>query len=58
MDDQTTGVLAATMGPLAIRVAGNVVTSDHFGIWITGPVTAAGSNDNIFADVTVPVAHG
>lgn len=57
VDDQTTGVLVATAGPLSIRVADNVITRDHFGIWTTGPVTATGLNDNTFAAVAVPVAH-
>jgi parallel beta-helix repeat protein len=58
VDKQTTGVLAATVSPLSIKVSGNVISGDHFGIWTTGPVTVQNSRDNVFAGDTVPVAQG
>jgi parallel beta-helix repeat protein len=58
VDDQTTGVLVATVDPLTIDVSGNEIAGDHFGIWTTGPVTVDHANDNVFAGDTVPVAQG
>jgi parallel beta-helix repeat protein len=57
VDKQTTGVLVATVKPVAITVSGNLIVGDHFGIWLTGPVTLHASN-NTFDGVTVGVAHG
>src|SRR6185437_12267475 len=57
VDKQTTGVLVATVKPLAITVSGNLIVGDHFGIWMTGPVTLHGIH-NTFDGVTVGVAHG
>ena len=60
VDTQTTGVLVATVSPLSIKVSGNVIAKDHFGIWTTGPVTVTSHNghDNSFRGVAVPVAQG
>lgn len=58
VDDQTTGVLVATVDPLAITVSGNVISDNQFGIWTTGPATVAGARANAFRDVTEPVAAG
>jgi parallel beta-helix repeat protein len=58
VDDQTTGVLVATVDPLTIEVTGNEIAGDHFGIWTTGPVTVDRANDNFFAGDAVPVAEG
>jgi parallel beta-helix repeat protein len=57
VDKQTTGVLVGTAKPLAITVSDNLIVSDHFGIWTTGPVTLHQSH-NTFDGVTVGVAHG
>lgn len=57
VDKQTTGVLVGTVKPLSITVKDNLIVSDHFGIWTTGPVTLHQSN-NTFDGVTVGVAHG
>jgi hypothetical protein len=56
-DDQTTGILAATAGPLTIRISGNEIVGNHFGIWTTGPVTASISG-NVFDADTAPVGRG
>jgi len=32
VDDQTTGVLIGTAGPLSADVSRNTITGDHFGI--------------------------
>jgi parallel beta-helix repeat protein len=58
VDDQTTGVLVATVDRLTIEVTGNEIAGDHFGIWTTGPVTVGHANDNFFAGDAVPVAQG
>jgi parallel beta-helix repeat protein len=58
VDDQTTGVLVATVDPLTIDVSGNEIADDHFGIWTTGPVTISHPDDNLFRGVAVPVAQG
>jgi parallel beta-helix repeat protein len=58
VDDQTTGVLAGTVDPLTIDVAGNVITGDHFGIWTTGPVTVQHATGNLFINDAVDVAAG
>jgi hypothetical protein len=47
-----------TVAPLSITVSDNVITGDHFGIWTTGPVTAAGERDNSFVRDAVAVARG
>jgi len=57
VDKQTTGVLVGTVRPLAITVSDNLIVSDHFGIWTTGPVTLRQSH-NTFDGVTRGVAHG
>jgi parallel beta-helix repeat protein len=58
VDKQTTGVLVGTVAPLSIKVSGNVIAHDHFGIWTTGPVTVQDERDNSFAGDAVPVARG
>jgi hypothetical protein len=58
VDKQTTGVLVGTVSPLSVKVSGNVIAHDHFGIWTTGPVTVAGELDNSFAGDAVAVAQG
>jgi len=58
VDDQTTGVLVATVDPLSVIVTGNVITNNHFGIWTTGPASVTRANTNAFRHVAVPVAQG
>lgn len=58
VDDQTTGVLVATVDPVSIDVSGNEIAGDHFGIWTTGPATVNGANDNVFGGDADPVAQG
>jgi parallel beta-helix repeat protein len=58
VDNQTTGVLVATVGPLAINVSGNKIAGDHFGIWTTGPVTVSHAHDNFFPGDAQPIAQG
>jgi parallel beta-helix repeat protein len=58
VDKRTTGVLVGTVAPLSITISDNVITGDHFGIWTTGPVTAAGERDNSFVRDAVAVARG
>jgi parallel beta-helix repeat protein len=58
VDDQTTGILVATVDPLAITITANEIAGNHFGIWTTGPVTTTGASSNTFAGDTIPVAQG
>ena len=51
VDNQTTGVLAGTVSPLSIKVFGNVIADDHFGIWTTGPATVHEEHDNAAAQL-------
>lgn len=57
VDTQTTGVLVGTVSPLSIKVFGNVIADDHFGIWTTGPASVHEEHDNSFAGDTVTVAR-
>jgi parallel beta-helix repeat protein len=57
VDNQTTGILAATVTPLSVKVSGNKIVGNHFGIWTTGPVTG-GISHNVFDGDTVSVARG
>ena len=57
VDDKTTGVLAATVAPLSVKISGNKIVGNHFGIWTTGPVIASIAN-NVFDGDTVSVARG
>ena len=54
-DTQTTGVYLGDASPLAITVAGNTISGDHYGIFTAGgPVTVRGASHNRFSDVTSP----
>ena len=55
-DSQTTGVLVSTVSPLSIQITGNTISSNHFGVWTLGPVTAANDTSNTFSGVTIPVS--
>lgn len=57
-DDNTTGVLVATVNPLSIKVTGNLIFDNHFGLWTTGPVSVAKANNNTFLNDAVSVAKG
>jgi parallel beta-helix repeat protein len=45
-DTQTTAVVIGTVAPLSIKVSGNVMGPDHFGIFTSGPVTVAGEHNS------------
>jgi nitrous oxidase accessory protein NosD len=56
-DPDTTGVYLGDASPLAITVAGNVISGDHDGIFSAGgPVTVRGTGTNRFRDVAVTSA--
>ena len=55
-DTQTTGIYLGSVSPLTIAVAGNVIRSNHFGIFTAGDVTITGQR-NHFVKVTVPMGH-
>jgi parallel beta-helix repeat protein len=52
IDSDTTGILAATVGPLSLTVTGNVIAGDHYGIWTTGPVTLRQHGNSFVQDKT------
>jgi parallel beta-helix repeat protein len=56
-DTQTTGILVTTVSPLSITITDNTIGTDQIGIWLAGPVTAAGAaTGNTFSGVTTPVS--
>jgi hypothetical protein len=51
-DTDTTGVYLGDASPLTITVRGNVIGSDHFGIFAAGgPITINGARDNVYEGV-------
>lgn len=52
-DLQTTGIYLGSFSPLAIRVTGNVIHDDNYGIFTSGPVTVTGERNHFF-HVTKP----
>lgn len=56
VDPSTTGVIVASVAPLSITIAQNVIMNNVYGIWLTAPaVTASGTSSNTFVNVTTPV---
>jgi nitrous oxidase accessory protein NosD len=56
-DPDTTGVYLGDASPLTIKVFGNVISGDHFGIFAAGgPVTVRGARQNDFRHVTIDSA--
>lgn len=55
VDPSTTGVIVASVAPLSITIANNVISDDFYGIWLMPAVTAAGTSTNTFVNVTTPV---
>jgi parallel beta-helix repeat protein len=52
-DPLTTGIYLGDASPLTITVRGNVITTDHFGMFTAGgPVTVHGEHQNIYRHVT------
>jgi parallel beta-helix repeat protein len=54
VDSSTTGILAATVGPVSLTITGNTIAGDYYGIWTTGPVTLK-LHGNTFVQTTVNV---
>jgi hypothetical protein len=53
----TTGVLVFSGGtPVSVTIARNLISNNHFGIWLSKPVTAHGLRTNSFHHVKVPVS--
>lgn len=50
-DPQTTGVYLGSLSPQSIKVEGNVIGPDYYGIFTSGPVTVTGKA-NLFVRVT------
>ncbi len=58
-DLQTTGVLVFSGGtPVSVTIAHNLIFNNHFGIWLSKPVTAHGLRTNAFANVHTPISAG
>ena len=58
-DLQTTGVLVFSGGaPVSVTIARNHISNNHFGIWLSKPVTAHGLRTNVFANVNTPISAG
>src|ERR1700754_1574188 len=47
-DKDTTGVFVGSAGKLSITIKNNLIGSDHFGVFLVGPITANGVQDNTF----------
>jgi hypothetical protein len=58
-DLQTTGVLVFSGGaPVSVTIARNLIFNNHFGIWLSKPVTAQGLRTNVFVNVSTPISAG
>lgn len=58
-DLQTTGVLVFSGGaPVSVTIARNLIFNNHFGIWLSKPVTAHGLRTNVFIHVHTPISAG
>ena len=58
-DLRTTGVLVFSGGaPVSVTIARNLISNNHFGIWLSKPVTAHGLRTNVFANVHTPISAG
>ena len=44
--------------PVTVTIALNHIFNNHFGIWLSKPVIAAGLATNTFTNVTTPVSAG
>jgi uncharacterized protein DUF1565 len=58
-DLKTTGVLVFSGGtPVTTVIAHNHIFDNHFGIWLSKPVTASGLGTNTFRNVVKPISAG
>jgi hypothetical protein len=56
VDPVPTAVILATVGPVRVTVASNMLSDDTYGIWMAGPVTVAGESSNTFVHVSAHTA--
>jgi nitrous oxidase accessory protein NosD len=57
-DLKTTGVLVFSGGtPVSLKIAGNHIADNHFGIWLSKVVTAAGLKSNDFHNVKINISR-
>ena len=40
------------------QLTANLISNNHFGIWLSKPVTAYGLRTNVFANVNTPISAG
>lgn len=52
---ETTGILVASPTLLSIRLVGNVIHDNYYGIWKNSLISARGLNSNRYINVDVPV---
>lgn len=58
-DPRTTGVLVFSGGThVSVTIARNHIADNHFGVWLSKPVTASGLGSNHFSNVTIHVSAG
>ncbi len=56
-DLSPTGVLVFSGGaPVSVTIARNLISDNHFGIWLSKPVTAHGLRTNVFVNVNTPIS--
>ena len=58
VDPVPTAVILATVGPVRVTVASNMLSDDTYGIWLAGPVTVTGESSNTFVHVNAHTAGG
>ena len=58
VDPSTTGVIVASVAPLAIGIQDNIISSNVYGIWTMPAVTINGAGSNQFIQVTTPLFVG
>jgi parallel beta-helix repeat protein len=54
---RTTGILVGTASPIRVRISGNHVHDDHYGVFLEGEGIYASLHDNDYDFVDVPVEH-
>jgi hypothetical protein len=58
-DLKTTGVLVFSGGtPVTVTIAHNHIFDNHYGIWLSKPVTAFGLRTNKFSHVSIHISAG
>jgi nitrous oxidase accessory protein NosD len=56
-DTRTTGVLVGTASPIRVRISGNHIQDNHYGVFLEGAGVSASLHDNDYDSVDVRVKH-